>query len=93
MPNLTTLLSEKVRAVVEDLARVRLPDLRTPVLLLGVPKWSEVADITSGLKQMGVSTQEDNISVRKNASERGDFVARVNLPYRDAIKLTEGRFV
>ena len=87
-----TLLAEKVRAVVGDSARVRRPELRTPILLLGIPEWSDAADVATGLQHAGVPAAaftSGHITVRKNDGGRGDLVARFDLPYRDAITLAK----
>ena len=87
-----SLLADKVRAVVGDTARVRRPELRTPILLLGIPEWSDATDVANGLKQAGVpaaTVAGGNVTVRKNGGSRGDLVARFDLPYADAIALAK----
>lgn len=92
-----TLLAEKIGPVVGDLAnRVRLPNQKIPVLLLDVSRWAEVSEVKNGLTQAGDSVAGDvdnNMTIRKNAGGRGDFVAWVVLPNGGAIKLSEAKVV
>lgn len=39
------LLAEKIRTVTGGAARTKLPEPRTPVLLLGIPDWAEPDEI------------------------------------------------
>ena len=90
------LLAERVRVLIGDGARVRQPETLTPVLLLDVPEWAAEEDVIEGLRQVGVEAGADrspSVSVWKNSGGRKSFVARVNLPYREAIKLTEAKAV
>lgn len=80
-----TLLVGKIRDAVRGIARIRTPDLKTPVLLLGVPGWTEAADVSNALVHVGVTGRP--VGVRKNTSCRGNYVARILVPHRDAIKL------
>lgn len=87
-----SLLATKLRNVVGKEARVRLPESLTPVLLLDVPEWAGTAEVLDGLQRAGADIgmdQVSSISVRKNVGGRGDCVARVNLPFSEAIKLAE----
>ncbi|XP_060851691.1 uncharacterized protein LOC132930053 [Rhopalosiphum padi] len=85
-----TLLAGKIRDVVGDAARVRLPETRTPVLLLGVPEWAEAEDVVAGVTQAGVTgVTSENLIIRKNSGGRGEFVASLHLPLKDAITLAE----
>jgi len=91
-------LEQKIREVVGDTARIRRPERRTPVLLLDVPEWAEVEDVVAGLAQTGVKvaaadTDGNRVTVRKNSGGRGERVARVDLPLRDAITLAEKKAV
>ncbi|KAL4104233.1 hypothetical protein QTP88_019542 [Uroleucon formosanum] len=47
------LLAGKIWEVVGDAARVRLPEPRTPVLLLGVPEWADAENVAAGVTQAG----------------------------------------
>lgn len=90
------LLAQKVRTLVGDGARVRQPQSLTPVLLLDIPEWAATEDILVGLQKVGVSVGEGAttaISKWKNAGGRGGHVARVNLPFREAVKLAEAKTV
>lgn len=81
-----TLLAGKIREVVGGAARVRLPEPRTPVLLLGVPEWAEVENVVAGVMQAGVTAvTSENVTIRKNSGGRGMFVASLHLPLKDAI--------
>jgi len=91
-----TLLAEKVRELVGDGARVRQPQGLTPVLLLDVPEWVAKEEIVEGIRKAGVSAGVDEaatVSTWKNSGSRGGYVARVNLPYKEAIKLVEAKAV
>jgi len=89
-----TLLAEKIREVVGDAARVRLPEPRTPVLLLGVPEWAEAEDVATGVTQAGVTgVTSESVTIRKNSGGRGEFVASLHLPLKDAITLAEKKVV
>ena len=90
------LLAERVRVLIGDGARVRQPETLTPVLLLDVPEWAAKEEVVNGLRQVGVNVDAEgpsSVSVWKNSGGRGGFVARVNLPYREAIKLAEAKTV
>jgi len=88
------LLAGKIREVVGDAARVRLPEPRTPVLLLGVPEWAEAEDVVAGVMQAGVTgVTSENVTIRKNSGGRGEFVASLHLPLKDAITLAEKKAV
>jgi len=80
------LLEEKIRQVVGEVARVRKPERRTPVLLLDVPEWAETEDVVGSLAKAGVivAASDGSLSIRKNGGRRGDHdrVARVELPTR-----------
>lgn len=85
-----TLLAGKIREVVGEAARVRLPEPRTSVLLLGVPEWAEAEDVVASVTQAGVTgVPSENVTIRKNFGGRGEFVASLHLPLKDAIKLAE----
>lgn len=89
-----TLLAGKIREVVGDAARVRLPETRTPILLLGVPEWAEAEDVVAGVTQAGVTgVTSENVIIRKNSGGRGEFVASLHLPVKDAIALAEKKAV
>jgi len=89
-----TLLAGKIREVVGDAARVRLPEPRTPVLLLGVPEWAEAEDVAAGITRAGVTgVISGNVTIRKNSGGRGEYVASLYLPLKDAITLAEGKVV
>jgi len=89
-----TLLAGKIREVVGDAARVRLPEPRTPVLLLGVPEWAEVENVVASVMQAGVTgVTSENVTIRKNFGGRGEFVASLHLPLKDAITLAEKKAV
>ena len=91
-----TLLAERVRVMVVDGARVRQPESLTPVLLLDVPEWADKEDIVNGLLKAGIDvgdTARATVSTWKNAGGRGGYVARVSLPFKEAIKLAEARAV
>ncbi|XP_060855818.1 uncharacterized protein LOC132933568 [Metopolophium dirhodum] len=89
-----TLLAGKIREVVGDAARVRLPEPRTPVLLLGVPEWAEAENVVAGVTQAGVTgVTSENVIIRKNSGGRGEFVASFHLPLKDAITLAEKKAV
>jgi len=89
-----TLLAGKIREVVGDAARVRLPEPRTPVLLLGVPEWAVPEDVVAGITLAGVTgVTSDNVTIRKNSGGRGEFVASLHLPLKDAITLAEKKAV
>lgn len=79
-------LADKIRAVVEDAARVRTPQGTTTVLILDVPEWATNEEVIDGLKKVGIDCErlkrDDNknvISITTNISGRGKYVARVNL--------------
>ncbi|XP_060846581.1 uncharacterized protein LOC132926263 [Rhopalosiphum padi] len=89
-----TLLAGKIREVVEDAARVRLPEPCTPVLLLGVPEWAEAENVVAGVTQAGVTgVTSENVTIRKNSGGRGEFVASLHLPLKDVITLAEKKAV
>ncbi|CAI6360636.1 unnamed protein product [Macrosiphum euphorbiae] len=89
-----TLLAGKIREVVGDAARVRLPEPRTPVLLLGIPEWAEAENVIAGVTQAGVTgVTSENVIIRKNSGGRGEFVASLHLPLKDAITLAERKTV
>lgn len=89
-----TLLAGKIREVVGEAARVRIPEPRTPVLLLGVPEWAEIEDVVAGVTQAGVTgVTSDNVAIRRNSGGRGEFVAILHLPLKDAIKVAEKKAV
>jgi hypothetical protein len=89
-----TLLAGKIREVVGDAARVRLPEPRTPVLLLGVPEWADAESVVDGVAQVGVTgVTPEFVNIRKNSGGRGEFVASLHLPVRDAITLAEKKAV
>lgn len=89
-----TLLAGKIREVVGVAARVRLPEPRTPVLLLGVPEWAEAEDVVAGVTQAGVTgVTSEGVTIRKNSGGRGEFVASLHLPLKDAITLAEKKAV
>jgi len=68
---------------------------KTLVLLLNVPEWAETEDVVGGLAKVGVTvvTSDGNLSFRKNGGNHGDHVAKLDLPYQDAIKLAEAKSV
>ncbi|XP_022180910.1 uncharacterized protein LOC111041066 [Myzus persicae] len=89
-----TLLAGKIQEVVGDAARVRLPEPRTPVLLLGIPEWAEAENVVAVVTQAGVTgDRSENVTIRKNSDGRGEFVASLHLPLKDAITLAEKRAV
>ncbi|KAL4108265.1 hypothetical protein QTP88_018496 [Uroleucon formosanum] len=74
-----TLLAGKIREVVGDAARVRLPEPRTVVLLLGIPEWANAENVAAGVMQAGVTgVTPESVTIRKNSGGRGEFV-RVKL--------------
>lgn len=88
------LLAEKIRAVTGDAARTRLPESRTPVLLLGIPDWAEPEEIIGGLASAGAtSVAAEELVVRRNSGGRGELVASLSLPLRDAILLAKAKSV
>ncbi|KAL4149954.1 hypothetical protein QTP88_003805 [Uroleucon formosanum] len=90
----STLLAGKIRKVVGDAARVRLPEPRSPVLLLGVPEWTEAEDVVAGVTQAGVTgVTSENVTIRKNSGERREFVASLHWPLKDTITLAEKKAV
>ncbi|KAL4101253.1 hypothetical protein QTP88_021273 [Uroleucon formosanum] len=89
-----TLLAGKIREVVGDAARVRLPEPRTPVLLLGIPEWADAENVAAGVMQAGVTgVTPESVTIRKNSGGRGEFVASLHLPLKDAITLAEKKAV
>lgn len=90
-----TLLAEKVRTVVGDQARVRLPENLTPVLILGLPEWSDAEEVSEGLVKAGIPGEmvtrdgKSLVTITQNAGGRREFVGRINLPYAEAIMLTD----
>jgi len=76
------ILERKIRDVVGEVARIRRPERRTPVLLLEMPEWAKMEDVATGLSKTVVRTTLDgnSISIRENAGGNGDWVARVDLP-------------
>lgn len=88
------LLAEKIRAVTGDAARTRLPESQTPVLLLGIPDWAEPEEIVGSLASAGVaSIAAEDLVVRRNSGGRGELVASLSLPLRDAIQLAKAKSV
>jgi hypothetical protein len=88
------LLAGKIREVTGDAARVRLPEPRTPVLLIGIPEWAEAEDVVAGLTQSEITgVVAENVTIRRNTGGRGEFVASFNLPLQDAIALAERKVV
>lgn len=88
------LLAEKIRAVTGDAARTRLPESRTPVLLLGIPNWAEPEEIVGALASAGAtSVTAKELVVLRNSGGRGDLVASLSLPLREAILLAEAKNV
>lgn len=92
------ILERRIREVVGEEARIRRPERKTPVLLLNIPEWVEAEDVANSLAKAGVtvaasSSGGNTITIRKNGGSRGDLVARVDLPFRDAIKLAEAKAV
>jgi len=88
------ILADKIRAVTGDVARVRMPEPRTPVLLLGFPVWAEEEDVVADLDQAGIAgVVAENVIIRKNTGVRCKYVASLNLPLRDAIALAERKVV
>ncbi|KAL4108282.1 hypothetical protein QTP88_018513 [Uroleucon formosanum] len=89
------LLEGKIREVAGDTARVRRPQRKTPVLLLNIPEWAEAEDVVSGLAGAGIVVAAKSVSLRSNGGKRGDLdrVARVDLPFRDAIALAVAKAV
>ncbi|XP_022180912.1 uncharacterized protein LOC111041067 [Myzus persicae] len=89
-----SLLADKIRAVIGDTARVRLPEPRTPVLLLGIPEWVEVEEVLEGLVRAGITgVAAGDVRIQKNAGGRGEYVASLTLPLKDAIQLAETKVV
>ncbi|KAL4131252.1 hypothetical protein QTP88_008590 [Uroleucon formosanum] len=89
-----TLLAGKIREVVGDAARVRLPEPRTVVLLLGIPEWADAENVAAGVMQAGVTgVTPESVTIRKNSGGRGEFVASLHLPLKDAITLAEKKAV
>ena len=90
-------LAREVRALIGDGARVRQPESRTTVLLLDVPEWAAAEEVSEGLKKAGVDVSvggdKPPIAVWQNSGGRGGFVARISLPFKDAIKLAEAKTV
>jgi len=70
-------LEGKIWEVAGDAARVRRPE------------WAEPEDVVSGLDGAGIVVDATTVLIRKNNGRRGDVdrVARVDLPFRDAIAL------
>jgi len=88
------LLAEKIRAVAGDSARVRLPVLRTPVLLLGIPEWVEAGEVADALARSGTpDVVADDIKIWRNAGGRAELVATLSLPLKNAISLAESKAV
>lgn len=78
----------------EDTARVRLPETRTPVLLIGISEWAEAEDVVSGLAQATITgISDENVTIRKTTGGQGEYVACLNLSLRDAITLAEKKVV
>ncbi|XP_022172181.1 uncharacterized protein LOC111035012 [Myzus persicae] len=89
-----TLLAGKIREVVGDAARVRIPEPRTQILLLGIPEWAEAESVVAGVSQAGVTgVTSEHVTIRKNSGGRGEFVASLHLPIKDAITLAEKKAV
>jgi len=93
--NQATLLTEKLQATIGEDARVRMPESLTPILLLNIPEWATAEDVIDGLLKTGINPPDDGsqISIRKNAGGRGALVAKVNLPFQDAVKAVEAKQV
>lgn len=86
------LLAERVRVLIGDGARVRLPESLTPVLLLDVPEWAAEEEVVEGLRKAGVTVGAEGrppVQIWRNEGGRGGFVARVSLPFKEAIQLAE----
>lgn len=89
-----SLLADKIRSVIGDTARVRLPEPRTPVLLLGIPEWVGVEEVLEGLVRAEITgVTAGDVRIQKNAGDRGEYVASLSLPLMDAIQLAETKVV
>ncbi|XP_026819386.1 uncharacterized protein LOC113558067 [Rhopalosiphum maidis] len=89
-----SLLADKIRSVIGDTARVRLPEPRTPILLLGIPEWVEVEEVLEGLVRAGImGIAAGYVRIQRNAGGRGEYVASLTLPLKDAIQLAETKAV
>jgi len=89
----TSLLADKIRSVIGDTARVRLPEPRTPVLLLGIPEWVEVEEVIGLVRAEITGITAGDVRIKKNAGGRGEYVASLTLPLKDAIQLAETKAV
>lgn len=91
---IANLLAQKIKEVVRSTARVRLPEMRTPIMLLDIPEWADVQDVRDGLERAGVPIGEDvNIVISRNHGGRRDLVARMTLPFRAAITTAEAKAI
>lgn len=84
----------KIRSVIWGLARVGLPEPWIPVLLLGIQEWVEVEEVLEGLVPAEITgvTAED-VRIQRNAGGRGEYVASLTLPLKDAIQLAETKVI
>lgn len=90
------LLAERLRVLVGDGVRVRQPESLTPVLLLDVPEWATKEEVLKRLQKVGISVDvkgRSPVSIWKNAGGRRGYVAKVNLPFNEAIKLVEAKTI
>jgi len=61
---------------------------RTPIMMVGIPKWVDEGAVKSGLIQAGVAPQEwthsgkSSISLRTNPEGSPDSTCLIRLPYR-----------
>jgi len=92
-PESACTLAEKLKEIVGDAARVRVPQRKTPVLLLNVPDWVDEEEVKGSLIQAGVAPQElvrgdrNSITLRTNTGGRGARVARLDVSYPAALTL------
>lgn len=52
-----TLLTEKLRSIIGEDARVRLLKSLTPILILNIPEWTTAEDVIDGLLKAGITPQ------------------------------------
>lgn len=93
-PEKANILAEKVEQAIAGKARVTFLEWWTPVLLLGVPNWSDEADVRGSLAIFSVTPEKlTKVSLKGRNDGCGYGIALVMVPYNTAIKVAQIGFV
>lgn len=87
-------LADKMKSVIGQTAHIGRPTRKTPVLLIDVPEWAEVADVAKELEKLGTgldSLTRGDVTVRPSGNAKPGKEVRFDFQILDAISLAKRR--